>query len=80
MTDSSDVYICFLGVLEKVESSFIFTELKETDLSFLNELPKEAMAKCKKRPYSESVSTGESFWLIRKSILHCRKTFASIPA
>jgi hypothetical protein len=83
VTYNSDVCICFSGVLQEVESSFEFTdliELEEADVSFLNEPQEETMARDRKRPYSELVSTGKSFWLFWESILPCRKTCFFIPA
>ncbi|PNF20400.1 hypothetical protein B7P43_G09712 [Cryptotermes secundus] len=48
-------------LLEEMETSLEFTieliELKEADLSLLNKPPKEATARGRKRPYSESFST-----------------------
>jgi hypothetical protein len=45
----------------------------EADASFLSEPQEEAVARGRKRPYSELVSTGRSFWLFWESILPCRK-------
>jgi hypothetical protein len=64
-----------------MESSFEFedqVELTKADLTFLNECREEAVARGRKGPYSEFVSTGKGFWLFWESILPCRKTCVSI--
>jgi hypothetical protein len=52
VTYDSDVCICFSGVLQEVESSFEYAdlvELKEADVSFLNEPREEAAARVRNR-------------------------------
>jgi hypothetical protein len=89
VTYSSDVCIRFSDVLQELLAGVDMkdlVELSNSDLSILNlagapiEPPKQAVARGKKKSFSDSISRGKSFWPFSKSILHCRKTCISMPA
>jgi hypothetical protein len=89
VTYSSDVCICFSDILEELLAGVDMkdlVELRNLDLSILNldgpptEPLKQAIARGKKKSFSDSISTGKSFWPFSKSISHFRKTCISMHA
>jgi hypothetical protein len=94
VTYNSDFCVCSSDVVEEVVACLENKELVELDFSCLNfyvpwatpsarfpvQPQNEAVGRGKNKSFSESISTGTSFWLFTESIWHCKKTCISTPA